>query len=137
MVTDVRNGYVNVQSATGVRLRQLEETNAFGRYDFGWSAEPWWVPQPAFQKVMDRNFPGCDLWSRRAIVEKVPAYSSWTSFWHAVTDTGSLFHIYTDGPLVVTTAISVTAGAERLKHQMADRTRIGNERGFLVRWSTE
>jgi hypothetical protein len=135
MVTDVRSGYINVQSATGVMLNRLEQTNAFGRYNFGWGSEPWWIPEQDFQKIMEHNFPGCDLWSRQAVINRIPSYSSWNSFWHAVTVTGSLFHIYIDGSLMVTMTTSLNAGADRLQTEMVERVRAGNDRGFLLRWT--
>ena len=101
MLTDVPSGYVNVQSKTGIALRRLEQTEAFGRYDFGWGPEPWWIPELDYQKIIERNFPGCDLCSKAEMLERVP-YSSWKAFWRGVTRVESTMHFYMDGPLVVT-----------------------------------
>ena len=135
MLTDVRSGYINVQSATGMPLARLEETRAFRPYDFGWEPEPWWIPAQDFQQIMQANFPGCDLHSRQAIAACVPRYSSPKAFFNAVTNTGSMFHIYKDGPLTVTMTTSVTAGAVKLCHEMDERRLKGRERGYLICWN--
>jgi hypothetical protein len=68
------------------------------------------------------------------MLQNVP-YSSWKAFQHAATKSGSVFHFYVDGSLAVTATSSFTAGAERLQAVMDERSRAGQEKGFLLVWT--
>jgi hypothetical protein len=119
---DVRSGFINVQSKTGVRLWELEEkTEAFFRYDFG-AYPSGWIPEHDWQTIATSHFPGCDA-SLKQLVENSPYYSDWRSAKRAITATGSLVHVVVDGPVWMSTQNSFDVGIEQVKRlrQSAER----------------
>lgn len=110
-VTDVRSGYVNVQSLTGVPLSRLEnETEAFGCYNF--YARPW-MPVADWNDIIQEYFPGCDGFSMKELAKGTP-YSDWRSMKRAITLSGSLVHFVQDGPVWATAQNSFDVGIARV-----------------------
>jgi hypothetical protein len=106
---DVRSGFVNVCSKTGVRLWQLEEeTQAFRRYDFGFYPSGW-IPERDWQSIATSHFPGCDR-SLKELVRNSPYYSDWRSAKRAITETDSEVHFSIDGTVWMSTQNSFDAG---------------------------
>src|SRR5215467_2320915 len=113
LTIDVRSGFVNVCSKTGVRLWQLEqETEAFRRYDFGVYPSAW-IPKRDWQTIAASHFPGCDA-SLKELVWNSPYYSDWRSAKRAITAAGSEVHFVTDGPVWMSTQNSFNAGMGRV-----------------------
>src|SRR5688500_6864429 len=99
---DVRSGFVNVCSMTGVRVWELEDkTAAFYSYDFGVYPSGW-IPEQDWQTIAKSHFPGCDA-SLKELVRNSGCYSDWRSATRAITAAGSHVHFVTDGPVWMST----------------------------------
>lgn len=130
--SNVHSEQVNVQSMIGVSIGRLQtKTGAFSDYDFHgnpWIAEPDWVD------IIPENFPGVDpeqaVYSLKMGVKRTP-YSEWRSLKRAITNTGSLVHLYQDGPLQVTMPSSFDYGVARLIAENEKRERDGRNRGWI------
>ena len=130
---DVRSGYINVGSVTGISLRRLSKTEAFGYYDFYGSP---WIPMVDWKDIAQESFPGCQLFSLKEMVEGTDQYSDWRRFETAITNAESKMHFFRDGPIYATAVSSFKAGVERVYHANQDRIREGRERGSLIRWTS-
>lgn len=131
-LSDVRSGYINVQSMTGFPRWRLEHETEFLRdYDFGGSP---WMPMFDWNDIVLEYFPGCKIFSYKTMANSA-GYSDWRSFDRAVTRTGSAFHFFQDGPVRVTMVSSYNAGVRRLHRVMEKNTEQGRKAGFLNRWT--
>lgn len=131
-LSDVRSGYVNVQSVTGFPLWRLEnETRAFESYDFHGSP---WMPTCDWSDIVNESFPGCKIFSYKMMADSA-GYSDWRSFHRAVTCAESVFHFIEDGPIRATMTNSYRSGVKRL-HRVMDKNMIeGREKGYLNYWT--
>ena len=128
---DVRSGYVNVQSETGLPCWRLEnETETFRSYDF--RGNPW-IPLGTWNDIVEEDFPGCNVFSKKTMAHSA-GYSDWRSWQRAVTQTGSEYHLFQDGPLWITTCVSYSAGSAHVRETLQDRERAGQGRGFRLIW---
>jgi len=118
--SEVRSGYVNMQSLTGVRLWELEEkTRAFHRYDFGIIPDPY-IPELHWNRIVAEYFPGCGRFSMKELAKGTP-YSDWRSLKRAITACGSEVHFFCDGPIWATAQNSFDAGITRVIEAQQER----------------
>lgn len=113
-VSDTHSGYVNVESKTGVRLWQLEKTEAFESYDLrndDLSPNPW-MPIGEWNGIMQDYFGGADVFLKELAAQS--PYTDWRSLKRAITRAGSCMHFHQDGPLWVTTQNSGAVGIDRV-----------------------
>ena len=130
---EVRSGFTNVQSFFGIPVRQLEETMAFERYDFGFNPDPW-IPTGDLRRIVAAQFPGCDLFSKQLMTNSA-SYSDWRTFEKAVSQCGSQYHLFNDGPIRATTVSSWEAGPAHVRELMRERMRAGQQHGYLLQWT--
>lgn len=121
MLSDVHSGCVNVCSLTGVRLWELEGTQAFRRYDFWQTGEKSpWVPNADWKKIVTENYPGCGIFSKKEMAKRT-AYADWRNMMRAITRCGSEVHFFQDGPLHASTVGSFDFGISKVMNASAER----------------
>lgn len=131
MVTEVRTGYVNVQSMTGLPWWRLEtETDAF--WDYGFGGNPW-MPVGTWNDIVYENFPGCNVFSKKTMAHSA-RYTDGRSFERAITQVGSAYHFFQDDPIWATATCSFSAGPAHVKDVMHERMCAGQEKGFRLHW---
>lgn len=130
-----KRGEVNLESLTGLRVWQLEDTNMLGP-EIGVNPSPW-ISRKRWREILAEHSPEVKpdevVFYKEAA--RVCSYSTAGAFKIAITRANSAIHFHRNGPLWWTTTTSLAVGIEAVREVNQRQLIEGQARGFLNRWT--
>ena len=139
--TGIGPKWVNIQSATGLSVSQLEKEEDVGfafacvnLRDEHMRPQPI-IPRAEWDQIATECFSGCAVFSTKAIA-RAYGYKDPRSFDRAISKVQSSFHFIQNGPVRATTVTSAMAGIQNVREECDRRLQAGQAAGFLQRFIT-